>query len=696
MESCQGSIPSSWFGRVATSSIGHETLRPGEENGRAGFERELAASVTGRLRHLAIAALFLLLTLVWTLPLAGRLSTHLAGLDFGDSTVFVWNFWWMRVALDSGLDFFRTPLLFAPIGADLTQHTHTALPAFVGATVLGHLPVVTALNVTILGSLALNFFCAYLLAWRVTHDRAASIVAAVVFGGSPYISGHLTGHFNLTTAWTLPLFALSMWEMLTTGQRRWAVLSGAIVGATAYIDYYYVVFQLAFAVWLCLSQVLSTSLSRTLPTPRRVRLLLVVGVLVVLAAAVVITIGLTGGYVLALGPLRISMRSVFNPLQVLWVLVGLWLWLRIGLRVHVARRGPVTNPHIVRASVWIFGTFALLAAPILWRTAALIRRGDYSSQEYFWRSAPKGVDAATLVLGNPWHGVWGPGIRAIYQSLGLDTVESSAWLGIAPVILATVAIRRGWHLPAVRLWTVAGALFAIWALGPHLMAFGVNTGAVLPQTVMRYVPILSNARIPGRAMVMVYMALAVLSAIGVAELRRWTGRGGIVAALAVIAIAVDYLPAPFPMVPLARPAVYKILRERPEHGAVLELPLGVRDGFGRRGAMDHEVPYFQTLHGRPITGGFTARLPGSIRTMYETNTLLSTLLRLSEGAPDVALPGRTLAAGELQANGIRFVVLNRASAPRALVDYVERILPLIPLAHEGTRSLYLVTYDPLP
>ena len=43
----------------------------------------------------------------------------------------------MRTALASKVDFFHTAYLFAPAGTDLTLHTHTALPAFVGATVLG-------------------------------------------------------------------------------------------------------------------------------------------------------------------------------------------------------------------------------------------------------------------------------------------------------------------------------------------------------------------------------------------------------------------------------------------------------------------------------------------------------------------------------------------------------------------------------
>jgi len=197
-------------------------------------------------RHLAAAVGFTILAVVWSYPLALHLSTHLAGAGLGDNALFVWNFWWMRTALASGADFFHTTYLFAPVGADLTLHTHTALPAFAGATVLRALPVVAALNLTILAALSLNGFCAYLLAWRSTRDRGAAMIAGLIFGCSPYLAAHLNGHFNLTTAWTIPLFALALADAVK-GSVKGAVLCGVILGVTAYIDYYYVVYEVALA-----------------------------------------------------------------------------------------------------------------------------------------------------------------------------------------------------------------------------------------------------------------------------------------------------------------------------------------------------------------------------------------------------------------------------------------------------------------
>lgn len=189
----------------------------------------------------------MLLAGVWSFPLPLHLSTHLPGSTPGDNIAFLWNFWWMRHAMSSGVDFFHTQYLFVPTGTDLTLHTHTALPALVGATALSALPVVAALNLTTLAALFLNGFCAYLLAWRVTGAHGGAMISGIIFGGSPYIAAHLTGTFNLTTAWTIPLFAITA-SRASRGSTRWAVLAGLVLGMTAYVDYYYVVYEFALAI----------------------------------------------------------------------------------------------------------------------------------------------------------------------------------------------------------------------------------------------------------------------------------------------------------------------------------------------------------------------------------------------------------------------------------------------------------------
>src|SRR3954462_12374644 len=137
------------------------------------------------------------LAIVQTWPLVLHLNTHLPGLGLGDNVSFVWNLWWMREAIgSSAVAFFTTPVLFAPVGAPLVLHTHTAALAWVGATLLAPVSVVTAQNLLLIGSAALNGWGLWLPARSVTGDHVASFVAAIIVLMSPLVATRLMGHFN--------------------------------------------------------------------------------------------------------------------------------------------------------------------------------------------------------------------------------------------------------------------------------------------------------------------------------------------------------------------------------------------------------------------------------------------------------------------------------------------------------------------
>src|SRR5258707_6395095 len=110
-------------------------------------------------RHVIALLTLAAITGLWLLPVLSRFSTAIPGAGAGDNVTFVWNLWWMRYVLHHpGASFFSTSFLFYPFGADLTLHTHTALPAFVAA-VAGPSSLVASQNVLIVLHLYLNFVC---------------------------------------------------------------------------------------------------------------------------------------------------------------------------------------------------------------------------------------------------------------------------------------------------------------------------------------------------------------------------------------------------------------------------------------------------------------------------------------------------------------------------------------------------------
>ncbi len=416
--------------------------------------------------HLLPPLAFVALAIGWTLPLINHLSSSLPG-EPGDNLDFLWNTWWMRVAVASpDVSFFRTDRLFSPFGVDLALHTHTALPSWIAATVLAPASTIAAQNLIVLGSIALNGCAAYALAWSITRDRIASTVAGLIFAGSPYVEAHLMGHVNLVGPWGIPLFVLCLQRALDRRSRAAAAAAGLCLVVTAFVDYYYLVYACVLGAGLIVASLRAltwTTAARRVGRGVLWTAMALAALAIVLAAAIVVT----GGVVTSVAGVAITATQPTNLLSAGWILlVGLAL-LRWRPRVRVAR--PVRGLVAERLRVlWPMAAVTLVGlAPLLLRVWTLWERGDYAAPQPSWRNAPAGVDLATLVLGNPWHPESGPWTRNLYRQLGINAIESVGWLGLAPLTLVAWTVLRERRDPMVARWVTVGATFFVgrWVRG---------------------------------------------------------------------------------------------------------------------------------------------------------------------------------------------------------------------------------------
>jgi len=649
-----------------------------------------SASVDRLVSHLAAALVFALLAVAWSWPLAAHLSTHLPGQGVGDNVSFLWDVWWMRRVLDhSGLSFFTSDRLFAPYGFDLTLHTHAALSSFVSATITRY-GLMTAENVVLLVSLALNGWLAYLLAWDRVRDRAASLTAGMVFGGSPYVFAHLLGHFNLVAAWGLPLFLLCLLRARDRAHSGWAAAAAVAAIAVAYTDYYYLVYCAVLTLGVVGWPLLPWRLAwQRVAAPSGARRALVI--LLAVDAAVAVAILATGGFEATVSGIHVTARRATNLLAFGWTLVAALVLL---VRRPIPRTrtiDPIVSRSYLRIAAIVLAVVMAGIAPLAVRGVRLWRAGDYTAPKPSWRSGPAGVDLVTVVLGNPGHPLTGSLTRRAYERLGIDRIEGVAWMGVVPLGLALWAAARDRRQRETRLWLTIAAVFSVWALGPWLKIAGVNTGLLLPQNLAARVPILSNARMPGRAMVVVMLAVAMLSARAIAAAPR---RRPLYALAAIVLIGLDYVPVPYPLAQPRIPALYADILAAGGDDVVCELPVGVRDGFGSIGRFDDETLFFQTVHEHRLLGGFAARVPERITRGYLTLPVVRSLFRLSGGGtvdPADATLSPLEAGRALRDVGIRYVVLNRQTAPSELASYLERSLPLVFARRDGVRELYIVS-----
>ena len=642
-------------------------------------------------RHwLAPVMTFAGLTAWWLLPILANPSVVIPGAGAGDNVTFVWNVWWMRYVLHHpGHTFLFTPLLFHPIGVDLTLHTHTALPALIAAS--SSSPI-AGQNAVIALHLFLNFLCSYALSHRLVRHVLPSLVAAIIFGTSSFISAHLNGHFNLIAAWTLPLVCLLALRALDTGSWTRAVGVGLALAATAYTDYYLFVDASILVVLLWISLALEVTFrSAAFSRPRR-RVLVALASLVVVDVLIIAGILLSSAERVDIGFIHISLRSVRNPITAAWILL-----FAVGVVAAAARMRVSMHLDLLartrRVPAVAMAVIVLLLVPLLVHAVTMWRTGTYVTQAYWWRSGPSGVDAASFVLGNPFHAVWGEHVRALYTRFRIDVIEASGWIPVSALalILAAIVFRRDGQ--GLKPWLLAGTVFIVWALGPWLTVFGRQTPVILPALFVRFVPIVANARMPGRAIVVVYLVVAILAAIGLDRLISRGGRMRIVAWGLVLMVLVEVMPSRPPFYLPDMPSTYAALHDAPLTGAVCELPLGLRDGFGETGSFDSAILLHQMMHERPIVGGFVARLPPAIAATYESMPVVQSLLRLSSGRAasdqDLTLTRRDAAAALVSA-GIAFVVLDTRRASADLVQYVHSRIELQQIAEEDGRVFYKV------
>ncbi len=624
------------------------------------------------------------MAVVWTWPLALHFRDHIPGQP-GDNYSFLWNLWWMRKALSAPeLGFFQSSYLFSPFGVDLVNHPHTALQGYISATALAGLTVIEAENVYIIVSVFLNAACAYALAFDILRERRVALLVGFAFGGSPYVAAHLLGHFDLLTAWVLPLFALFLRRALNHGRILAAMGCGACAAIAAYSAYYHVVYLALFALAYTIAGWHAVRVSRE---PRRqgqalVTIRLALLGLLALDAFLILVIATGGGTSFTVAGVPISARSLHNPLLVLWLLACGWMITKWRVIVRVQRPPAEAFWRGMQALMITTAVFTVACLPLIAHAFKLASSGRYVSQVYFWRSAPRGVDALAPFMGNPFHPVYGGPVSRLYEALGLDRIEAVGWMGVFPIIVLMIGRGKWFDGEEARRWKIVLIVFGIWALGPFVTAGGIDMGLPLPQALARFVPIVENARMPGRAMVFVYLALGMLMALRWAA-RQTVGRGFSRAAIIAL-LALDYLHAPIPLTALDRPVVYERLASIEDNGAVIEVPFGIGDGLTiGRGSQERRLLYHATIHGHPVVGGYIGRMPPMVARAYDGMPVVGNLLRLSNGEepvkeePPPALP-------------FRYLVLDTRTASAELIDYVRSTLDMDLITSAGGKELYAV------
>ncbi len=584
----------------------------------------------GLASQLAVVLGYVLAASAFTWPLPLHLGTHFTADPGGDTGVYVWNQWVFHQELTTGHNPLATEkILSLTSRVDLTQHNYTAFLNLLALPLISQFGIVTAFNVVFLFVTVLNGLAAYGLMRRATSaSRVEAFLAGLVFGWAPAMVARTTGHFSLVAAAALPAF---LWALINADRSRStkdAVLVGLCMAWAALSDAYYSVYCLMIAIVYVTAALVRVSRSNQVINWRP--WIWVLDVLIVCLGGLIVGLAVGRGGEFTLFGIPVRVRSLYNPVLVVTVLVLVRaaLWWRP--HVELTTIGPSPLKVTIVAALACAGPMA----PVLYGLTDRIAEGRFVSPDIFWRSSPRGVDLLSFFTPNPLHPIarWLSGDPAALRPTWF--VEYTASLSLIACAIVIVAIWRAGYRPPKR-WLLITIGFALLALGPFIYIAGVNTYVPGPWAVVRYAPGLGLARMPGRFTIVAVLGLSVLMAGALAAMgERWPRRRRSLAVLVACLLVFELWPAPRTLYSAEISSVYDRIASDPRPVRVLVLPFGVRDGVWATGNFRPRTQYNQTRHGKALIGGYLSRISRKrIQTMREQYPTLGALISLSENTP---------------------------------------------------------------
>ncbi len=576
----------------------------------------------------------------------------------------MWNTWWFRYTLfDLGQNPLTSTYTFYPLGISLAFYTYNLFNAIISLPLQPFLPLPAISNLIFLFATVFSGYGTFLLvnhllhahqhASRNTHRATRIMVLASFLAGLIYAFGSFRmiyaaiGHYNLWSTTWIPFYALYL--IRTVGETR---LRNAALAAI-----------FLFFALLCDLQF---------------------GVFLGLLTLVVVAFALLGR----------DRRAVAGGAS------GLFKRLVVLALVTIILSLPILLP-VLRET---FGGYELAG----------------------WGDAEKlSVDLVGLVTPTALHplgGDWTETLQQTREGTSRFRDVNTLFLGWAGLALALIGAALYWR--QLKVWIASFVVFAVLSLGPMLQINGRSTfdldgllvNVPLPFILLHYVPLVKANRVPNRFGVLVMLALAVLAGFGAYWLLRKVAgsrrpAASVFASIGVVLLAglllFDHWSVPLPLTDARIPPAFEQVAQDEGDFAILQLPMGWRNGFGVQGAESTQTQYYQSYHGKRLLSGNISRNPPFKFDYFRRIPILESLISVQTyGQVDAERRAADRAtAGEFTSfYDVRYVAVapgipgrppyvdTRAEA----VAYAEEVLPVEKVFEQDGWLLYRVDKPPLP
>jgi hypothetical protein len=266
-----------------------------------------------------------------------------------------------------------------------------------------------------------------------------------------------------------------------------------------------------------------------------------------------------------------------------------------------------------------------------------------TAEEAYYRKpdTDRGIDPVYLVVPPFANPVWGRQVAGAYVERAYQAAGFMCYLGFVPLGLAGIAMAR--RARGAGYWGGFGLATLTLAIGARPFWNGrLLEDITLPFALLHYIPVLDLMNVANRFLILTSLALAILAGLGWTRLRRQTDTLFLLLAGVIL---LEYAWLPFPMRETGISPIYQELKESPRQGAILDIPFHQRS----RSATDMMA---QTVHERPIGGGYHSTYPPEPQRFIDQDPMLSQLV-------DVPRLVRPIDRDHLLALGFDTVVLHK-------------------------------------
>ncbi len=472
--------------------------------------------------------------------------------------------------------------IFYPFTTNVSLNDPTTVYSFLFILIRPFLNPHHALIIITLISFLLNNIIMYILLRKLKINHYVSIIISLVFGFTPFLSHRVLGHYTYIPIYFFPLTYLIVHQFLETKSNKNKTLSSIIFGSfLAFVllsnFYYFLIIILGILAFFCYFLIC-----------QKKQLLKFI--------------------ILDFKYLVISL-ILFCLLLIPWFMSVYQLIISNDLTNIPSLGGAITlsadvlsffTPSEYNPIYKIFFSKLASATPLF---------SKYNN--FFLNSWERFVYPGIIVLGTYF--------LVILLKI-LRKFPSTLWNKIKPYFIISL-------------------VFTVLMLGPFLKVFnrwsinldGVAVVFPLPFLLFHYIPGLSTLRAPSRfTPIFVFLACIVTAYIFDFLIKKVGKKKSLIL---IITLFIVFFLDQFYVIPTKLnqeipTKIYYYLKDKPQ-GTVLEIPFTVRDGFNYIGFVHAIQPMAgQLIHGKPIIGGYIARVPDSIFNYYKSLKFIGYLAKI--------------------------------------------------------------------